>query len=237
MKHIISLLLTVIVLSSCGNDKKVETAANGLNAIEVQEVLQVTGYTYIKGQYDNSEIWLAGPTATLEVGKTYYFGNSMEMQNFESKELGRTFDKIYFISEISKDPQGTQKVQTQPLQSNSPSTVETPEQVAEKNEAAIEMPADGITIAELMENKEKYEGKIVKLKGKVTKYNPAIMNVNWFHVQDGTDFNGEFDLTATTKETVTMDETVTFQGKVTLNKDFGAGYFYAIIIEEATIIK
>ena len=52
-----------------------------------------------------------------------------------------------------------------------------------------------------------------------------------------TDFNGEFDLTVTTKEEVQIGETVTLQGKITLDKDFGAGYFYAIIVEDATLIK
>ena len=109
--------------------------------------------------------------------------------------------------------------------------------VIEKKDTKIEAISDGITIAELMENKEKYAGKEVKLKGKVTKYNPAIMNANWFHMQDGTDFEGEFDLTVTTSAEVKLDQIVTIKGMVTLNKDFGAGYFYAIIIEQAEIIK
>jgi hypothetical protein len=63
------------------------------------------------------------------------------------------------------------------------------------------------------------------------------MNVNWFHIQDGSDFNGEFDLTVTSTEEVKIGDIITLQGKVTLNKDFGAGYFYNIIVENATLIK
>ena len=63
------------------------------------------------------------------------------------------------------------------------------------------------------------------------------MNVNWLHMQDGTEFNGEFDLTVTTAATAQIGDVVTLKGTVTLNKDFGAGYFYTIIIENATLIN
>ena len=80
-----------------------------------------------------------------------------------------------------------------------------------------------------------YNNKTVRIKGKVVKYNPAIMNVNWLHIQDGTDFNGEFDLTVTTKAEVNVNDIVIIEGTVALNKDFGAGYTYAIIVENASI--
>ena len=51
------------------------------------------------------------------------------------------------------------------------------------------------------------------------------------------DNDGNFDLTVTTQETVNIDELVTFEGTIALDKDFGAGYFYPIIMEEAVIIK
>ena len=98
----------VLLLSACGNEKKPQPT-NGMHAIDVTEVLQVSGYTYAKGTQNNMEIWLAGPTVNMEVGKTYYYGNSMEMQNFESKELGKTFSVIYFVSDISESPDGNQK--------------------------------------------------------------------------------------------------------------------------------
>jgi hypothetical protein len=85
----------------------------------------------------------------------------------------------------------------------------------------------------LFVNKEKYENKIVTIRGKVVKYNPEIMGKNWAHIQDGTDFNGVFDLTVTTADVVTLDEISVFEGKITLNKDFGSGYSYEIIMEDA----
>jgi hypothetical protein len=56
-------------------------------------------------------------------------------------------------------------------------------------------------------------------------------------MQDGTEYNGEFDLTVTTTATVQIGDVVTIEGKVALNKDFGAGYIYNIIIENAAILN
>ena len=48
---------------------------------------------------------------------------------------------------------------------------------------------------------------------------------------------GAFDITITTRSEVQINDIVTLEGKVTLNKDFGAGYIYDVIIENATLIK
>ena len=59
------------------------------------------------------------------------------------------------------------------------------------------------------------------------------MDRNWVHIQDGTEYSGEFDLTVTTTDNLEAGNQVTFSGKIALNKDFGAGYFYKIIMEDA----
>ena len=94
-----------------------------------------------------------------------------------------------------------------------------------------------ISIAELYANKTVYAGKSVRLHGKVVKYNPNIMGKNWVHIQDGTEHEGKNDLTVTTKMTTKVGEEITVEGTVVLNKDLGAGYFYEILLEDATIVK
>ncbi len=94
-----------------------------------------------------------------------------------------------------------------------------------------------ITIAELYANKTVYQGKTVRLHGKVVKYNPNIMGKNWVHIQDGTEHEGKNDLTATTGMTTKVGDEITIEGTVVLNKDLGAGYFYEILLEDATIVK
>ena len=92
-----------------------------------------------------------------------------------------------------------------------------------------------ISIAELYKNKEKYNNALVKLRGEVTKYSPAIMKINWAHIQDGTEFEGEIDLTFTTLSTVKVGDTVSIEGKVSLEKNLGAGYVYDVLVENAII--
>jgi hypothetical protein len=77
----------------------------------------------------------------------------------------------------------------------------------------------------------------VKITGRVTKYNPSIMGKNWVHLQDGSEFEGGYDLTVTTDTVVEVGETVTFEGKIALDKDFGYGYFYSVLLEEGKILE
>jgi CRISPR/Cas system CMR subunit Cmr6 (Cas7 group RAMP superfamily) len=83
-----------------------------------------------------------------------------------------------------------------------------------------------------LSGKKSYSGKVVKIKGKVTKFNPAIMEKNWVHIQDGTDFRNEFDITVTTNVFVTVGDTITFEGKIALDQDFGYGYVYKVLMED-----
>jgi hypothetical protein len=105
---------------------------------------------------------------------------------------------------------------------------------AEKFNVVVE-PCQGTTIASLLENKKSLSGKSVKVKGQVTKFNPAIMGKNWVHIQDGTEFQGGFDLTITTDIQVSVGETITIEGKIVLDKDFGYGYVYSVLMEEGKL--
>ncbi len=102
----------------------------------------------------------------------------------------------------------------------------------EKINVKIE-PGEGcITIASLIDDKKSYSGKIVKVKGKVTKFNPSIMGKNWVHIQDGTEYRGNYDLTITTNAVLSIGDTITFEGTIALDKDFGYGYEYDVLMED-----
>ena len=98
-------------------------------------------------------------------------------------------------------------------------------------------PNGGITIAELLNNKTKYSGQVVKVQGLVVKLNNGIMNRNWIHIKDASINSENKDLTVTTTESAALGDIVTFEGKIAVDKDFGSGYTYEIIMEEAKIIK
>jgi hypothetical protein len=63
------------------------------------------------------------------------------------------------------------------------------------------------------------------------------MNKNWIHLQDGTEFDGQFDLTLTTDQQFEVGSVVTVEGKIALDKDFGYGYSYKVLLEDGKIIQ
>ena len=108
-------------------------------------------------------------------------------------------------------------------------------ETGKKNNILLEKTAQEITIAQIYENKDNFSGKEIEIRGIVVKVNKGIMGKNWIHIQDGTESNGKFDLTITTQEFAEVNDEVTFKGKIAVNKDFGSGYYYELIMEDATL--
>jgi hypothetical protein len=226
------LFLTVavaILVASC--QKKEEQTnqlgtASGTHEVTVAEVIQANSYTYLNVNEGKENYWVAVTKREVEIGETYYFTGGLEMKNFESKDLNKTFKKIYFLDQLSKEPLVTAgKMPNMPAHGR--------KLTAQKEDISIKPVAGGISVAELYANKNSYQEKITKIKGKVTKFSANIMGKNWVHIQDGTNDSGNYDLTITTKDVVKVGDVVTFEGTIVLKKDFGAGYFYEVIMEDA----
>ncbi len=94
-----------------------------------------------------------------------------------------------------------------------------------------------VSVADVWARKAELAGKTVTVHGKVVKYNAAIMGKNWLHLQDGSGSadGGDGDLTVTTQGTAAVGDEVTLSGTLATDKDFGAGYNYAVILEDATV--
>lgn len=144
--------------------------------------------------------------------------------SFDKKGNSKTESQNQTMNPHSMDPHG---MNTQ----NPGSKV-----AVEKMDVKVEPCKDCIKISDLLENKKTYSGKTIKVTGKVTKYNPEIMGKNWIHIQDGSEFQGAFDLTITTDQKITVGEIITFEGKIVLDKDFGYGYFYNVLMEDAKAV-
>lgn len=97
---------------------------------------------------------------------------------------------------------------------------------------ADESPA---TVASINQNKATLAGKTVKAAGKVVKVNNGIMGRNFVHIQDGTGDANTNNLIVTSKQTAKVGDQVSISGVAVLNRDFGSGYMYPLLIEEATI--
>ena len=94
------------------------------------------------------------------------------------------------------------------------------------------------TVAAVYKDKAALTGKTISATGKVVKVNNGIMGRNFVHVQDGTGDakTGTNNLVVTSKQTAAVGDKVTISGVVVLNRDFGSGYSYPLIIEEASIV-
>lgn len=79
-------------------------------------------------------------------------------------------------------------------------------------------------------------GQTVSAQGKVVKVLNGIMKRNFIHVQDGTGDANTNDLIVTSKQTARVGDQVTISGVVGVNRDFGSGYLYPLLVEDASIV-
>jgi len=239
MRSLFIILAVLVVFSGCVKKNKVPTAQNAANPsmheVKVEEVIQTSQYTYLKVSENGAESWIAVTRQEAAAGETYYYDKALEMKNFESKELKRSFETIYFVQEISKQPVASTEMQTPGNMSPANHTGKVPD--GKKAGISVAPAAGGVSIADLYKNRSNYSGKKVKVKGQVVKINEQVMGKNWIHIQDGTGSTDDFDLTITTQDGCKMDEVVTFEGTISLKKDFTHGYFYEVIMEDAALIK
>jgi hypothetical protein len=99
--------------------------------------------------------------------------------------------------------------------------------------------ADGKTVAEIFAHKTSLKEAPVAVRGKVVKYNPGIMGKNWIHLRDGSGSpeKKDNDITITTLDTAAVGDVVLVRGKLHIDRDFGSGYSYPVIIEDGKVLK
>ncbi|MDB1124979.1 hypothetical protein [Vibrio algarum] len=221
MKKFVSLVTIIytLTLSSAFASQNVNLKGT------VVEAMNSGGYAYVLVELESEHRWFAGPSAQINVGDVVSFNEEgIAMTEFHSKSLNRDFDVIYFVNAIQNG--------------NTVSAVAGKKSMAGMVTEKITPAEGGQTLAEIVAQKEAMSGKTVMLRGKVVKFSPHIMKTNWLHIQDGTSdaVTGVGDLTITTSDSAKVGDIVTITGKLTLNKDFGYGYKYDLIIEDATVV-
>ncbi len=237
----IVLLISLTVLAACGgNDAQVpepaETAPQTAALAEILETMDSGGYTYVRLQTGDGEIWAAGPNTPVAVGDQIVLGGGMVMNDFHSSSLDRTFESILFLSALSKPGEaGINGAATEAHGAAEVMNSMADKAAAEVEAGSVPKAEGGYTVAELYAAKADLVGKDVAVMGRVVKYNGGIMGKNWLHLKDGSGQAGTDDLTITTSSEVKVGDLVLIRGKVTLDKDFGAGYSYNLIIEDATV--
>jgi GW (Gly-Tryp) dipeptide domain len=232
MKKYIILVIATLLIGICSCSKNSNQGPQnsnlpaGTHAVKVVDFINASNYTYVQCEENGKQYWIAVPQMNVEKGQTLYFAKSMEMKNFHSDALNRTFDSVLFVSDVSATPP-TKKQELNEVHSG---VVNSP-----KENISIKPLKDGKTIAQIYKGKDLLNGKEIKVKGEVVKYNPNIMGRNWIHIQDGTESNGNYELMVTSNDKTKVGDIVEVDGNIATNKDFGSGYTYSVMIEDATV--
>jgi hypothetical protein len=232
-------IIVLFFLVSCVKNKNnpaLQQNENG-KAFEVAEVIQGSTYTYLKVKENGNEKWVAVTRQDAAAGDVFYYDQELQMNNFHSKEIDRTFEIIYFVNNISKTPLGTENSGAMGDMGGMMGGAKHTGKVSTQQNSSIhlEKKAGEITIANIFASRADYSGKEVEIRGIVVKVNPEVMGKNWIHIQDGTSDSGNFDLTVTSNDLAEVNDEITVKGKIVLNKDFGYGYSYEVIMEDASV--
>ena len=227
---------TTTIVPTTENSKIFEDIGVGPNSSEqgedvhkvtINEVLPTEKYVYLNVTEGEEKFWIATGKKEVKVGESYFYRGGLLKTNFESKEYNRIFDKVYLVAEIMPSSHGMHSIDGNQadIGDGNPS-VNNP--LPKSNQKSLK-------IAELVKNKTKYGDQFIQLSGECTKINPSIMGRNWIHLKDGS--KDDYDLVVTSNETIAVGQFVTMIGKVALDKDFGAGYTYDIIVEDCQVVQ
>ncbi len=233
---------------------------------KVLEKIDVSQYSYLKLATASGEVWTAVQRTDKKVGDEVGVGNAFPMQGFESKELNRKFDVVYFGQlagaggEVAAMAPAMGGGMGGGMSGGMPGAAKgsgeagvppNPAQMAAQHQAVATGPADvkvekvakaggadARTVEEIWGQREKLKGKPVTVRGQVVKFTP-VMGKNFLHLRDGSGNADKKnnDVTVTTADSVAVGDVVTAKGVIVVDKDFGSGYAYPVMIEDAKVAK
>ncbi len=201
--------------------------------------LDAPSYTYMELEHKGERKWIASPTMKVAVGDYVKASEGIEMKDFYGKVLKRNFPTIFFVTFAEVEKKGAKKDASP--KDVAPHQVDTyakmKSTLADSPEkGSIKKAKKGYTVKDIFNKKKKLKGKKVTVHGKVVKASGKIMGRRWFHIQDGTTSkDGNNDLVFTSKDSAAAGDVVTAKGTLVLDKDFGMGYKYDVIVEDASL--
>jgi hypothetical protein len=200
----------------------------------VAETIKVERYTYIQVDTGKEKIWAATPEFHGKVGDQVVVPEGLVMKNFHSNTLNRDFELVHFVGAISGGENSQEFTKELQMPAGHP-PMGVQSSKPQVDVSGVKRAKDGKTVAEIFAGKEDLAGKQVLVRGKVVKFLPEIMGKNWLHLQDGSGGEGTNDLTVTTTATAEVGDLVLVNGKVSVNRDFGYGYTYEVLLEDAEL--
>lgn len=253
---VVCLTLALGAVPGCSNEPAAKAAASGVSPAAgapvslspaqqgpatasgaVVETMDAATYTYVRVKTATGEIWAATSQFKVAVGDKVVVPLEMPMENFHSNALKRDFALIYFTSRITREGESAGTAPIAMIPGHTPAGGGAPAADSAMPAQVIPPPAGATSVADLWANRKALAGKRVTVRGKVVKFNGGILGVNWMHIQDGTgsEKDGTNDITITSEEGAKVGDVITVTGTVVVDKDFGAGYAYVVLLEKATI--
>jgi hypothetical protein len=223
--------------------EKASPSDSGLLSGKILQTMDSGGYTYVYIQKkDGEKVWVASTPTTVTVGTQVSFRGGMEMANFESKTLKRKFEKIIFVDGVVADTPAKGASAASSTDKGKGASGGSKAAASEKDakiSVAKATGANAYTVQEVFANSAKLNKKKIVVRGKVVKVSTGIMGKNWIHIQDGTGSQAKktHNLVCTSQTMADVDDVVTVTGVLAKDKDFGGGYKYSAIVEEATFKK
>lgn len=257
-------LLSFLLATACAAapPPAVPAAPPGALKGEVLEARNVESYTYLRLKTATGETWAAVPTTDAKKGEQVTIVNPMTMDNFDSKSLGKHFDHIVFgqvggaavaatapaapPAALPGAPSGTSPglPPTAALQGLRPAPAPhgamAQDAVAPAPIKVAKATGPGAkTVADIVKGRAALKDKTVLVRGQVVKVNTGIMGKTWVHLRDGSGAaaDGSNDLLVTTHDEVAVGDVVSAKGTVRTDVEIGAGYAYAVLIEDAALRK
>ena len=195
----------------------------------ITDIIDVPSYTYVEVETGNDKAWAAVPTTSVSIGDEVSFSAATPMEKFYSRTLDREFAVIYFVDRFITDA-GITTMSTAAAAAHGQLSQEAA--VVPVNE--INKVDGGNTIAEIHARKGELDGNTIRVRGQVTRFTANVLEVNWVHIRDS---SGAANLTVTTDATVAINDVVIVEGKLGLDRDYGYGYVYPVILQDARITK
>ncbi|MFN8165537.1 MAG: OB-fold nucleic acid binding domain-containing protein [Bacteroidia bacterium] len=228
---------TVISALPAGTGDSTEQRPADIHNVKVLEVLQTTSYTYLRVQEGQKEEWLACTKVMAKKGDDFYYDDAAMMNNFTSKELNRTFPEVLFVAKLHEG-----KGEVKPAPGSDGHALKTPDVdqskfVVKSLPPATEKIPGILTVEQVWTRKDSLDGKIVTLKGKVTRFSSNILNSNWLHLTDGTATAANKDIIITTAAKFKPGDEIKIEGTVRLHRDFGSGYSFEMLLEEGKVVE
>jgi hypothetical protein len=240
---VISMLFTGIACAMPEMKPQEDAAAPKAAPItgKIVEIINSSGYTYLLLlDADGFKDWVAIPELYVNVGDEVELQPGVQMGEFKSKPLNKTFDRILFSSGPTEKYNEKRKLSAHKgadMSEPAPGSKKKEGKIVEGLKVKKATGANAYTIDEIFAKRDELQDKTISVSGQVVKVSTGIMGRNWVHIKDGSGENGANKLVVTTKDSADIGEVVTFTGDFHNNVDFGGGYQYAVILENASIKK